>query len=78
MTYEGAMATILLEYCVENSCEDCDNCALRTAIEALAKQQTTKYNHLSTRHPQWGKRIVLVADGRLTGASQRAIVTILR
>lgn len=38
MTYEGAKATILLEYCVENSCEDCDNCVLGKAIEALEKQ----------------------------------------
>ena len=38
MTYEGAKATILLEYCGADSCEDCDNCVLGKAIEALAKQ----------------------------------------
>ena len=38
MTYEGARATILLEYCEADSCEDCDNCVLGKAIEALEKQ----------------------------------------
>ena len=38
MTYEGAKATILLEYCGADSCEDCDNCVLGKAIEALEKQ----------------------------------------
>ena len=38
MTYEEAKATILLEYCGADSCEDCDNCALGKAVEALAKQ----------------------------------------
>ena len=55
MTYEGARATILLEYCGADSCGDCDNCVLGKALEALAKQQTTKYKHLGTRHTHWGK-----------------------
>ena len=38
MTYEGAKATILLEYCGADSCGDCDNCVLGKAIEALGKQ----------------------------------------
>ena len=38
MTYEGAKATILLEYCGADSCGDCDNCVLGKAIEALEKQ----------------------------------------
>ena len=38
MTYEGAKATILLEYCAADSCGDCDNCVLGKAIEALEKQ----------------------------------------
>ena len=38
MTYEGVKATILLEYCAADSCEDCDNCVLGKAIEALEKQ----------------------------------------
>ena len=28
---------------------------LKIAIEALEKQQTTKYKHLGTRHTHWGK-----------------------
>ena len=38
MTYEGAKATILLEYCAADSCEDCDNCVFGIAIKALEKQ----------------------------------------
>ena len=60
MTYEGAKATIMLEYCGADSCGDCDNCVLGKAIEALEKQskqklQTTKYKHLGTRYTHWGK-----------------------
>lgn len=58
MTYEGAKATILLEYCGADSCGDCNNCVLGKAIEALAKiekQQTTKYKHINTRYTHWGK-----------------------
>ena len=55
MTYEGARATILLEYCGADSCGDCDNCVLGKALEALAKQQTTKYKHIGTRLTYWGK-----------------------
>ena len=33
MTYEGAKANILLEYCVKNSCKDCDNCVFIEALE---------------------------------------------
>lgn len=42
MTYEGAKATILLEYCGADSCGDCDNCVLGKAIEALEKQVPKK------------------------------------
>ena len=38
MTYEGAKATILLEYCAAYSCEDCDNCVFGIVIKALEKQ----------------------------------------
>lgn len=42
MTYEGAKATILLEYCGADSCEGCDNCVLGIAIKALEKQVPKK------------------------------------
>ena len=54
MTYEGAKATILLEYCVACSCENCDNCVFGIVIKALEKQ-ITKYKHLGTRYTHWGK-----------------------
>lgn len=38
MTYEGAKATILLEYCAAYSCEDCNNCVFGIVIKALEKQ----------------------------------------
>ena len=42
MTYEGAKATILLEYCTAYSCEDCDNCVFGIVIKALEKQVPKK------------------------------------
>ena len=54
MTYEGAKATILLEYCAACSCGDCDNCVFGIVIKALEKQ-TTKYKHINTRYTHWGK-----------------------
>ena len=42
MTYEGAKATILLEYCTADSCGDCDNCVFGIVIKALEKQVPKK------------------------------------
>ena len=53
MTYEGAKATILLEYCGADSCGDCDNCVLGKAIEALEKQT---HNCKDCRHADYMKR----------------------
>ena len=45
------------EECFDGICKSTEDnpCAIETAIEALAKQQTTKYKHLWTRHTHWGK-----------------------
>ena len=45
------------EECFDGICKSTEDnpCAIEIAIEALAKQQTTKYKHLGTRHTHWGK-----------------------
>ena len=46
------------EECFDGICKSTEDnpCAIEIVIEALAKQQTTKYKHLGTRHTHWGKR----------------------
>ena len=45
------------EECFDGICKSTEDnpCAIEIAIEALEKQQTTKYKHLGTRHTHWGK-----------------------